>query len=343
MSSVLAALIACATASSEESRALAAPLLLQTYTITCFTLTANNMRKSAPSCKFASCLPRAKSSGMLSRLGCPRSCACTWPVPLFNSKRMRLTACCSFQLYHDALPTAPGNFLFHWSEEECGILNALKWFAPAQQSAAHARRQCFDQGLAPIFAEADRDFGSVDFDDFMRLYTLVSSRAFSDCEDSSSSNLIPVFDLINGISCDLATCRLALHCHPAGATGQLLPLRVIETIQDVRCGQEILLEYAELPSHLFLLNYDFLPLHPAYVLSNPMNETLLASAAFLDLVTQWRHPSNAALRQRLKAHVLQHLKWSVPFATLQLEPPEEAFENLRQVQQLYEFRLSSCI
>jgi hypothetical protein len=197
--------------------------------------------------------------------------------------------------------------------------------------------QCFDEGLAPIFAEAERDFGRVDFDDFMRLYTLVSSRAFSDPEESSasqessSSNLIPVFDLVNGISCGLATCRLALHAHPAGATGEQLPLRVIETTQDVQCGQEILLEYAELPSHLFLLNYDFLPLHPAYVLSNPMNETLAASAVFLEHAMQWRHRHNSSLRQRIKAHVSQHLGWSVPFATLQLQPPEEEFENLQQV------------
>ncbi len=201
--------------------------LLQIYTITCFTLTANNMQKSAHSFKFCLVLAARHKlrNDQLSQLSPLMRVyvACA----LFNPKRICVTACCSFQLYHDAMPTAPGNFLFHCSEEDCGILNALKCFAPAQQSAARARRQCLDKGLAPIFAEADQDFGRVDFDDFMWLYTLVSSRAFSDPKDSSSSNLIPLFDLINGISCDLATCHLALHCHPVDATGQLLPLRVI--------------------------------------------------------------------------------------------------------------------
>ncbi len=259
---------------------------------------------------------------------------------MLKSKPMCITACCSFQLYHDALPVAPGNFLFNWSEEECSILEALKWFAPAREYAARARRQFFEEVLRPIFAAAERNFGSVEFDDFVGLHMMVSSRAFSNPEQESSPNLIPVFDLINGISRNLASCRLALHAH-ATAAGEQLPLRVVETTQDVQCGQEILLEYADLPSHLFLLNYDFLPPHAAYVLHNPMNETLAHSAAFLDRVTQWRHPSNASLQQRLKAHVEQHLQWSVPFATMQLQPSHDAFEQLRQVQHLNHFRFTS--
>lgn len=43
-----------------------------------------------------------------------------------------------------------------------------------------------------------------------------------------------------------------------------------------------------------LINYYFLLPHAAYVLHNPMNETLAQSAAFLDRVTQWRHPVTKA-------------------------------------------------
>jgi hypothetical protein len=82
---------------------------------------------------------------------------------------------------------------------------------------------------------------------------------------------------------------------------------------------------------------------PAYVLSNPMNETLAASAVFMEHMTQWHHPHDSSLRQRIKAHVSQNLGWPVPFATLQLQPPEEEFENLQQVRLHYVFYLSSCI
>ena len=49
---------------------------------------------------------------------------------------MLLTACCSFQLYDDALPPDSGNFLFNWSDDDCSILNALAWFRPAREAAA---------------------------------------------------------------------------------------------------------------------------------------------------------------------------------------------------------------
>ena len=113
------------------------------------------------------------------------------------------------------------------------------------------------------------------------------------------------------------------------ATEQL-PLQVLETLRDIRCGQEILLEYAELPAHAFLMQYDFLPLHPAYVLSNLENHTLLHSAAFIDHLTQWRHPINAAVRQQLKDHVLTRMGMPVPFAPLGLNFEECEVASLRQ-------------
>ena len=217
------------------------------------------------------------------------------------------TPCCRFQLYYEALPAVSGNLFFNWSDDDCRILDALQWFRPAQASAARLFRQIFDGVLSPIFGSEEGVFGSVTFDDVLRLYSIVSSRSFG-C--GRECDLIPVFDLVNGISCGAASCHL---CYPAYA---LLPLQVLETLRDIRCGEEILLEYAELPAHLFLMQYDFLPLHPAYVLSNLENETLLHSAAFIDRLTQWRYPTNAALRQQLKDHVLTRMP--APFAPLGL-------------------------
>lgn len=167
------------------------------------------------------------------------------------------------------------------------------------------------------------------FDEFMRLYSIVSSRAF---DEGQGSTLIPVFDLLNGISCGQASCHLCPHAFPVSPT-QELPLQAIDTLSDVRCGQELLLEYAELPSHLFLLTYDFLPLHPAYVLSNTMNETLVHSSAFLDRVTQWRHPTDAAARQRIQDHVLRRMaeELPAPYAPLRLECEEQEVADLRKV------------
>ncbi len=91
-----------------------------------------------------------------------------------------------------------------------------------------------------------------------------------------------------------------------------LQLQVLETLRGIRCGEEILLEYAELPAHLFLMQYDFLPLHPAFVLSNLENETLLHSDAFIDRLTQWRHSTNAVARQQLKVHVLTRMRMPPP-------------------------------
>ena len=240
---------------------------------------------------------------------------------------MLLTACCSFQLYDDALPPDSGNFLFNWSDDDCSILNALAWFRPAREAAARAHRRIFDDVIAPIFQSELRQVGNVTFDEFMRLYSIVSSRAFGDSQDST---LIPVFDLLNGISCGAASCHLCQHSFPVSPTQQL-PLQAIDTLSEVRCGQEILLEYAELPSHLFLLNYDFLPLHPAYVISNATNETLVHSSNFFDNVTQWRHPTDAAVRQRIRDFLLQHLALPAPFAPLSFESEEQDLAALRQV------------
>ena len=178
----------------------------------------------------------------------------------------------------------------------------------AQASAARLFRQIFDSVLSPIFGSDEGVFGSVTFDDVLRLYSIVSSRSFG---SGHECDLIPVFDLVNGISCGAASCHL-------NNTYALLPLQVLETLRDIRCGEEILLEYAELPAHLFLMQYDFLPLHPAYVLSNLENATLLHSAAFIDRLTQWRHPTNAALRQQLKDHVITRMGMPAPFAPLGL-------------------------
>ena len=155
---------------------------------------------------------------------------------------MLLTACCSFQLYDDALPPDSGNFLFNWSDDDCSILNALAWFRPAREAAARAHRRIFDDVIAPIFQSELRQVGNVTFDEFMRLYSIVSSRAFGDSQDST---LIPVFDLLNGISCGAASCHLCQHSFPVSPTQQL-SLQAIDTLSEVRCGQEILLEYAEL-------------------------------------------------------------------------------------------------
>ena len=84
-------------------------------------------------------------------------------------------------------------------------------------------------------------------------------------------------------------------------------------------------------SHLFLLNYDFLPLHPAYVISNATNETLVHSSNFFDDVTQWRHPTDAAVRQRIRDFLLQHLALPAPFAPLSLESEEQELSTLREV------------
>jgi hypothetical protein len=216
--------------------------------------------------------------------------------------------------------------LFNWSDDDCRILNALQWFKPAQTSAARLFRQIFDSALSPIFGSEEGVFGSVTFDDVLRLYSIVSSRSFGSRHEC---DLIPVFDLVNGISCGAASCHLIHHPFALSAT-EHLSLQVLETLRDIRCGQEILLEYAELPAHLFLMQYDFLPLHPAYVLSNPQNEALMHSAAFMDCLTQWRHPTNAAVRQQLKDHVLTRMGMPAPFAPLGLNFEECEVASLRQ-------------
>jgi hypothetical protein len=233
---------------------------------------------------------------------------------------------CRFQLYHEALPAVSGNLIFNWSDSDCRILNALQWFRPAQASAACMFQQIFDSVLSPIFASEEGVFGSVTFDDVVRLYSIVSSRSFGSRHEC---DLIPVFDLVNGISCGAASCHLCNHAFSLSPTEQL-PLQVLETLCDIRCGQEILLEYAELPAHAFLMQYDFLPLHPAYVLSNLENHTLLHSAAFIDHLTHWRHPTNVALRQQLKDHVLTRMGMPVPFAPLGLHFEECEVASLRQ-------------
>jgi hypothetical protein len=187
-------------------------------------------------------------------------------------------------------------------------------------------RKIFDSVLSPIFASEEGVFGSVAFEDVVRLYSIVSSRSFGNRHEC---DLIPVFDLVNGISCGAASCHLCQHAFALSPTEQL-PLQVLETLQDIRCGQEILLEYAELPAHLFLMQYDFLPFHPAYVLSNLKNETLLHSAAFIDHLTQWRHPTNTAVRQQLKDHVITRMKMPVPFTPLGLNFEDREVALLRQ-------------
>jgi hypothetical protein len=187
-------------------------------------------------------------------------------------------------------------------------------------------RQIFDSALSPIFGSEEGVFGSVTFDDVLRLHSIVSSRSFGSRDEC---DLIPIFDLVNGISCGAASCHLRHHAYALSPTEQL-PLQVLETLRDIRCGEEILLEYAELPAHLFLMQYDFLPLHPAYVLSNVDNETLLHSAAFIDRLTQWRHPTNAAIRQQLKDHVLARMGMPAPFAPLRLNFEECEVASMRQ-------------
>lgn len=206
-----------------------------------------------------------------------------------------------FKLYWKTIPEKMNTVLYDWADEELIHLKASSLRACIPDMKRFGK-EIYQQVVKPFTDKYSSIFGNnLTFKQFIQISGVIWSRSFGE------SGLLPVIDLINGITNSRHNCELEGIIIPS-SRGEYHPTHVVESTTDINAGDEILLEYAQCGNGDYLLAYNHIPMDRGVVLDNEKTDITLFMAKFFNAQLMLLHRNSPGLRKKKMKFMYENLE-----------------------------------
>lgn len=237
----------------------------------------------------------------------------------------------TFALYWNALPGPSSTIYYGWAPNEIEVLKECSYYATVPD-ATRFGSELFEKLFIPFTRQHPQIFGStsISLDDFMKLFGLVNSRAFSVEEGDEADKLIPVLDLIKGKPNQKFNSQL----HGLYIEYKMGSMKVnaIESCCDINAGETIYLGII-CGNGDYLALYNHIPYDHDVITKSFSTEVFLNFWEFMNMVLLRFHPNAPKLRRIKKEHIgsFFNLPKVVALSVHELFSDPSLINTLRQV------------